>query len=116
MDHWERRWIILLFVIRNGHVKVRDIMAECEVSDSTVRADLAHLALTFPIQSRRGPNGGFMLADKQRPFTRHANLLVKWMPTMGQSGNLNEDDAQLMREAILALISIKSNGKNFTLT
>lgn len=116
MDHWERRWIILLLVIRDGHVKVRDIMAECEVSDSTVRADLAHLSLTFPIQSRRGPNGGFMLGDKQHPFAKHASLLVKWMPMLGKSGNTNEYDAQLMQEAILALISIKANGKTFTLT
>lgn len=116
MDHWERRWIILLFVIRNGHVKVKDIMTECEVSDSTVRADLAHLALTFPIQSRRGPNGGFMLADQQHPFAKHASLLVKWMPMIGELGNVNETDAQLMQEAILALVSIRSKGRTFTLT
>ena len=54
MDNWERRWKLFLVIIQTDQITVKGLVAKCEAASSTIRADLAHLALTFPIKSRRG--------------------------------------------------------------
>mgnify|MGYP001149161532 CR=1 FL=1 len=72
MSNWERRWRILMVLLREHQIKVKMLSAELEAADSTIRADLAQLALNFPLENRRGPNGGYCL-----PPNRHLrNMLV----------------------------------------
>ena len=70
------------------------------------RADLAQLALNFPLESRRGPNGGYRLST-QPPFAKHASFLALLMADLERVGRLNQQQEQLMQEAILALISFR---------
>ena len=106
MSNWERRWRILMVLLREHQIKVKMLSAELEAADSTIRADLAHLALNFPLESRRGPNGGYRLST-QPPFAKHASFLALLMADLERVGRLNQQQEQLMQEAILALISLQ---------
>ena len=102
MSNWERRWRILMVLLREHQIKVKMLSAELEAADSTIRADLAQLALNFPLESRRGPNGGYRLST-QPPFAKHASFLALLMANLERAGRLNQQQEQLMQEAILAL-------------
>ena len=77
MDNWERRWKLFLVIIQTDQITVKCLVAKCEAASSTIRADLAHLALTFPIKSRRGNNGGYYFSDADCPFRKHAAFVVR---------------------------------------
>ena len=100
MSNWERRWRILMVLLREHQIKVKMLSAELEAADSTIRADLAQL------ESRRGPNGGYRLST-QPPFAKHASFLALLMADLERVGRLNQQQEQLMQEAILALISFR---------
>ena len=106
MSNWERRWRILMVLLREHQIKVKMLSAELEAADSTIRADLAQLAPNFPLESRRGPNGGYCLST-QPPFAKHASFLALLMADLERVGRLNQQQEQLMQEAILALISFQ---------
>ena len=78
-------------------------------ADSTIREDIAHLSLSFPIESRRGPYGGYHIAQGQRPFAKHVAYLVALSQQLIQMNLVSELQVQLMQEAILALLSISSD-------
>lgn len=109
MANWERRWNILLYLICHGPVKAKRLMDEFEVADSTIREDIAHLSLSFPIESRRGPYGGYHIAQGQRPFAKHVACLAALSQQLIQMNLVSELQDQLMQEAILALLSISSD-------
>ena len=106
MSNWERRWRILMVLLREHQIKVKMLSADLEAADSTIRSDLAQLALNFPLESRRGPNGGYRLST-QPPFAKHASFLALLMANLERVGRLNQQQEQLMQEAILALISFQ---------
>ena len=111
MNNWERQWCVMLIFLRYGSVKLQKLIEECEASSSTIRADIAHLSLTFPIESQRGRNGCYYLSCVQRPFARHAKLLAKIEDDAFQY-ELSDLDKRLIQEAIIALLSIKGYGRN----
>lgn len=112
MDNWERRWKLLLVIIQSDQITVKCLVGICEVASSTIRADLAHLALTFPIKSRRGNCGGYFFSDAECPFRKHAAFVVRIVEEMKKMKCWDEADNQIAQETILALTSIRAGEKN----
>ena len=112
MDNWEHRWKLFLVIIQTDQITVKCLVAKCEAASSTIRADLAHLALTFPIKSRRGNNGGYYFSDADCSFRKHAAFVVRIVEDMKKMECWNEADNQIAQEIILALTSIRAGENN----
>jgi len=110
MGNWERQWNVMLVLLRCGSAKLQKLTEACEASGSTIRADIAHLSLTFPIKSQRGRNGCYYLSNMYLPFAKHAETLAKLMEIV-PAQELSKLDERLLQEAMVALLSIKQNGK-----
>ena len=67
-----------MVLLREHQIKVKMLSAELEAADSTIRADLAQLALNFPLESRRGPNGGYRLSTQPHLRNMLVFLLCLW--------------------------------------
>ena len=92
-----------------GPVIVKRLMDKFEGRIVQFREDIAHLSLSFPIESRRGPYGGYNIAQGQRPFEKHVAYLAALSQQLIQMNLVSELQVQLMQEAILALLSISSD-------
>ena len=54
----ERRMAILKVLCKRRSEKVKNLANECGVSERTIRNDIEHLSLSYPIETIRGRHGG----------------------------------------------------------
>ena len=67
-----------MVLLREHQIKVKMLSAELEAADSTIRADLAQLALNFPLESRRGPMVGIAFLPNRHLRNMLVFLLCSW--------------------------------------
>ena len=107
---FERRFDMIVYIIRHKHVSAKELRLKFEVSDSTVRADMNALSQYYPVTSIQGHGGGYSLVMDTPVFCKHVDMLYHISETIVRIGGIDGYDAILMQEAIRALLQIELHG------
>ena len=107
MIAFERRFDIIVYIIKNGFVTSRELCIRFGVADSTIRQDMNTLSQHYPITPMRGNGGGFTFSGKKPVFINHADMLMRLSESIQKMGGIDGYDDLLMKETIRVLLAIE---------
>lgn len=107
MIAFERRFDIIVYIIKNGFVTSRELCIRFGVADSTIRQDMNTLSQHYPITPMRGNGGGFTFSGKKPVFINHADMLMRLSESIQKTGGIDGYDDLLMKETIRVLLAIE---------
>ena len=91
----ERRMAILQTLCRQGEASATALAAEYRVSTRTIRSDLIRLSRVYPIITKMGRNGGYIMAD-WHPASSHRLTAAETDLLYRIHKTLDGDDALMM--------------------
>ena len=74
MDTTHRRMEIISILSVKGHVTMRELAWEFDVSRRTIMHDVTALSFDYPIYTKSGEGGGFFITEDYKPY---ANTLTQ---------------------------------------
>lgn len=107
---FERRFDIIVYIIRNGSATAKELCAHFGVADSTIRQDLNMLSQYYPITPMRGNGGGFKYSGKKPMFMKHADMLMILSENIQKMGGIVGYDELLMKDTIRVLLAVETHG------
>ena len=107
---FERRFDIIVYIIKNGSATAKELCALFGVADSTIRQDLNMLSQYYPITPMRGNGGGFKYCGKKPMFMKHADMLMILSENIQKMGGIAGYDEFLMKDTIRVLLAVETRG------
>ncbi|MBO6158800.1 MAG: HTH domain-containing protein [Firmicutes bacterium] len=108
----DRRFrIIAILAEHKGYVSAEELCRRIEgVSRRTIRSDIDALCVTFAIESRTGPHGGYRLVATDPVPIQCASMLQAVKAHLDQTGGCDGYDAALMEHTIRLLYANAKHG------
>ena len=112
MVAFDRRFDIIVYIIRHRSATATELKNRFGVADSTIRSDMDALSLFYPITSIQGKGGGYRYIGKEPMFIRHIEMLEKVSEEIVKIGGIEGYNSVLMRDTIKALMTIEVHGNH----
>lgn len=74
MDTAHRRMEIISILSAKGHMTMRELAWELDVSRRTIMNDVIALSFDYPVYTKLGEGGGVFITENYKPYTNTLTL------------------------------------------
>ena len=74
MDTAHRRMEIISILCAKGHMTMRELAWELDVSRRTIMNDIIALSFDYPVYTKPGEGGGVFITENYKPYTNTLTL------------------------------------------
>ena len=71
----DRRMEIISILVVSGHITVRELAQEFDVSRRTILNDIVALSYGYPIYTKQGAGGGVFIMDSYKPYNKTLTII-----------------------------------------